>query len=150
GFLALSLADRGEFAEAAALADEAVRIAQSVEEPFSVCLAHWAAGAVRLARGDLRRAIPVLERGLESGRTWQIGLLVPYLTSNLGYAYALSERIVEGLSLLEPDTSFVRSQYDQRLAWLAEAYLLDGRLGEAARTAERAVEVTRGYQQRGF
>src|SRR5262249_4599252 len=84
------------------------------------------------------------------GRTWQIGLVVPFLTSNLGYAYALSERIAESLALLEPDTSFVRSQYNQRLAWLAEAYLRNGRLGEAARTAERAVEVTQGYKQRGF
>jgi tetratricopeptide (TPR) repeat protein len=115
-----------------------------------VCHAHWATGAVHLTHGDLGEAIPVLERGLEHARTWRIELLLPQLRSNLGYTYALSGRLSEGLALLEPGALHPQPVYAHMLAWLAEAYLLDGRLADAARIADQAVEVTRTYQQRGF
>src|SRR5215212_7197865 len=52
-WLARCLVARGEFAEAAALADEALRIAEAADHPFSLVSALQAVGVRHLLQGDL-------------------------------------------------------------------------------------------------
>jgi tetratricopeptide (TPR) repeat protein len=72
----------------------------------------------------------------------------------LGYGYALSGRLAEGLPLLE---GAVQQQerikqmtgHALRLASLGEAYLLNGQRGEALTLASRALALAREQKERG-
>src|SRR5262249_53844804 len=84
--------ERGEFTEALALGDEGVRIAESADHPFSIAVALFSAGYVRVRRGDAQQAIPALERGVATCQARQIESQLPALFAVLGYAYALTGR----------------------------------------------------------
>jgi tetratricopeptide (TPR) repeat protein len=73
----------------------------------------------------------------------------------LGYAYALSERVVEALLLLkqavEHNTSAgISAGHSRRVAYLSEAYLLAGHMDEAAALARRALTFARDLKARGY
>jgi class 3 adenylate cyclase/tetratricopeptide (TPR) repeat protein len=144
------LVDRGEFAEGFALADEALRIAETVGDPFSLILAIFGAGHLHLTRGALREAIPMLERGLAICHERDIPLLVVHVASRLGYAYALSGRVADSLPLLEQAASSTLVCYRPfSAAWLGEAYLLMGRREDATECAAGALKLARQLKQRG-
>ena len=63
-WLVSCLADLGEFDEGTARGDEAIRLAEAAEHPFSLTQAYYALGTLFLCQGNLPKAIPVLERGL--------------------------------------------------------------------------------------
>jgi tetratricopeptide (TPR) repeat protein len=63
-WLVWCLADLGEFDEGIARGDEAIRLAEAAEHPFSLTQAYYALGTLFLRQGNLPKAIPVLERGL--------------------------------------------------------------------------------------
>jgi hypothetical protein len=94
-FLTYSLAECGAFAKGSAPTEEGVWIAEAADHPYSRILAYSAVGFRSLRQGDLRQAIPVLERGLELCRDYNIDNWFPLLASALGAAYALSGRSVE-------------------------------------------------------
>jgi tetratricopeptide (TPR) repeat protein len=72
------------------------------EDVLSYQVELWdAASWLYLSKGDLDKAIPKLERSLEPHQLWDLPLQFPWIASQLGYAYALSGRIVEALPLLE-------------------------------------------------
>ena len=62
--LALCLMELGAFAEARGHAEEAIRMAEAVNQPYSLTVAYHGAGVLALRQGDLPKAIPLLERGL--------------------------------------------------------------------------------------
>ena len=70
-------AECGTFTEGLALAEEGLRIAESVPHPFSLIAAYHGVGVVYLRQGDVQRAIPMLERGMELCQDWHILLLLP-------------------------------------------------------------------------
>src|SRR5262249_44384078 len=63
-WLAWCHADLGTFAEGNALAEEGLRIAEAVDHPASLMTASFGIGLVSLRQGDLRRALPLLERAV--------------------------------------------------------------------------------------
>jgi tetratricopeptide (TPR) repeat protein len=76
------------------------------------------------------------------------------ISSHLGYAYALSGRIVEALPLLEQGMKQSASMnymlfHAFIIAWLSEAYLLDGRIEEASQLAKHALELSQNPKERG-
>ena len=99
--LSEALAELGEFAEGIAYGEEAIRIAEAVDHPFSRAMAYWGIGNLYLYKGDLPKAISMLERGLEFCQTSNILLLFPRVASALGAAFALAGRSAEALPLLE-------------------------------------------------
>jgi tetratricopeptide (TPR) repeat protein len=107
---------------------------------------------VALAQGDLDRAIDALERARALTRQWNFQ---PWaVLSRLGYACALSARADEGRDLLEEviqDATTMSSMGVGRamqLAWLGEAYLLEGRLDDALERAQQAVSLAQRHQER--
>jgi class 3 adenylate cyclase/tetratricopeptide (TPR) repeat protein len=153
-WMAFSLADLGAFAEAIAIGEEALRIAEEVDTAHAQVLAAHVIGLAYLCQGDIDRAILLLEQTFHRCQVGHIPLGSRLLASALGYAYALCGRVTEGVSLLEQavrqsEALNVYFRYALWLAWLGEAYLLAGRADEACELAERAVERTTTYKERG-
>jgi DNA-binding NtrC family response regulator/tetratricopeptide (TPR) repeat protein len=152
--LVWSLAELGEFTEASTRAEEAVAIAESVDQPLSRTVAYAGLGVAWLRQGHHDRAIDALERALALTREWNIPLWFPRVASALGAAYAHGERTAAGVSLLEgaverATTMRLVGGLSLLVGYLAEAYLLDGRLDDAATQARRALTLARGHGERG-
>jgi len=96
-WLAPYLAERGEFTQGIARGEEAVRLAEAVDNPSSLIVAYAGIGSLYLCKGDLHQAISALEHGLRICQDTMLDnlLLFRIVASRLGYAYALSGRITE-------------------------------------------------------
>jgi class 3 adenylate cyclase/tetratricopeptide (TPR) repeat protein len=148
------LADLGAFDEGTAWGEEAVRLAEAGDHPFSLTQAFFALGSLYLRKGDLPQAIPVLERGMERCQVANILTWLPAVAAALGYAYTLAGRVSEALPLLQQaaaqDTSKGLSVGQaRRVTYLSEAYLLTGHLDEAMDLARNALAFARELKARG-
>ena len=152
----LALAELGQFAEAIARGDDALRLSAVEFGRHAEVWAHLGVGRLYLVKGDLARAIEVLERGLplcEAG-----GDLAVYFSrtaASLGGAYALAGRLPEAVSLLERADRHGESiafAYGHALVitTLAEARLLAGDVARASVEAARALALSRHPGQRGW
>jgi tetratricopeptide (TPR) repeat protein len=151
--LAWCLAELGEFAVAMARGEEALRIAREVDDFGCLVVAYRSLGLVRLRRGDLTEAMPPLERSVELCRVTPAPALFDVSAAWLGYAYALSGRLPEGVALLEEavaDPGATGSaNHSLFLAHLGEAHLLAGRPDDAAAVARRALDLAHRQKERG-
>ena len=84
-FYSRCCAEIGQFADGQQRADEAIRIAESVNHPHSLIVSCWAAGYLALRQGCLPRAIETLERAVSVCRKADIPLLFRLLQAPLGY-----------------------------------------------------------------
>ncbi|HET9490061.1 MAG TPA: adenylate/guanylate cyclase domain-containing protein [Methylomirabilota bacterium] len=154
-WLAVGLVELGLFNEAIEHANEALRIAEGSNHASSLVSAHMGLGRAHLRRGDLERAVPLLERGLELARLWNMRLVLPFLTDSLGLAYALAGRTVEAFPLLQEALDLhvtmrgTTTQSTRRLS-LAQGHLLAGNAVEAALLASRALELAEKNGERGY
>jgi predicted ATPase len=150
-YLILSLVELGEFTEGRERGTEAMQIAETVEQPFTLGHACWGIGLLSLHQGDLPQAIAALQKSLGVCRAGEIGLLLPWVASALGYAYLLAGRLPEALPLLEQavEQDTTQAYYPLWLAHLGEAYLLTGALEDAQQLAQRALRLSRNLKQRG-
>jgi class 3 adenylate cyclase/tetratricopeptide (TPR) repeat protein len=153
-WLVRSLAELGDFREGNIHGTEAMRIAETVEQPFSLSGAYLGLGFLHLRQGDLPQAIARLEKGLEICQTADVPLQLPFAVGALGYAYTLSGRLAEAQPLLkqavELSAARLVSQYPLWAAHLGEAYLLAGRLEEAHQLAERALARARDAKEQAY
>src|SRR5713101_2659674 len=110
--LADVLSQLGRFDEAIGHVEAAVHIAEAADHPFTLYQGLFELGRAHLRRGDLPRAIRVLERGLDLCRTWQFALGTPLVAATLGAAYALASRADEALRLVAGAVAEFRSRQD--------------------------------------
>jgi tetratricopeptide (TPR) repeat protein len=153
-FLAWCLAERGEYAEGIARGEEAVRIAEGIDEPYSRIVAYQAVGFLSLRQGELHRAIATLERGRGLFRVANVPVQVPAVASLLGYAYALSGRLAKALPLLEQavEQAASMSMLGRQSLWIAqlsEAYMRASRWEEASVLGQRALDLSRAHKEQG-
>jgi len=154
-WLVRCLTELGAFAESLALGEEAIRLAEAVDDPFSRSEAYSGVGRLSLRQGDLPQAMAVLERGLGVCQAANIQLLVPLVASELGAAYALSGRMFEALPLLEQAVAqaTIMGRVSHLSLWtvqLGAGYLLAGRLEDALPLAQQALALTRTHGERGY
>jgi tetratricopeptide (TPR) repeat protein len=151
-WLVTSLAELGAFTEGVAHGEEQARIAESIDQPEKVVPANFATGLLYLRKGDLNKAIALLERGHGLCQVWNLGGWSRVLPSHLGYAYALAGRVAEAVPLLEqalgPDVPITGADA-LCMAYLCEAYLLAGRREEAIQFAGRALALSSERNLRG-
>jgi class 3 adenylate cyclase/tetratricopeptide (TPR) repeat protein len=148
------LADLGAFHEGATRGEEAVRMAEAGDHPFSLTQAYFALGSLYLRKGDLSKAIPVLERGLGVCQIANIQTWLPTVAATLGYAFTLADRVAEALPLLQQAAAQDPSRgmtaaYVRWVAYLSEAYLLTGRRDEATGLARSALAFARDLKAQG-
>jgi class 3 adenylate cyclase/tetratricopeptide (TPR) repeat protein len=153
-WLSWSLSECGDIAAATDYSEEAVRIAELVENPSGLVQAYVEKGRLALFLGEVDRAILALERALEVNRQANVPIWRPWVTAVLGAAYAENGRTVEGVALLEEairDAEATRFMFGQsrRVAWLADAHRLAGRIDEAAALARRAIDLAVTHCERG-
>jgi class 3 adenylate cyclase/tetratricopeptide (TPR) repeat protein len=154
-WLARCLAELGAFPEGIAHAEEAVRIAETVDHPNSLLHAYHGVGFLSLRQKDLSRAIPVLERCLDLCQVYSMLLWFPETAAALGWAYACAGRVAEALPLLEQAEQRGAmmgslSGLSLRVIYVSEAYLLAGRMQEAVQLAGRALALSRDHKERGY
>jgi DNA-binding NtrC family response regulator/tetratricopeptide (TPR) repeat protein len=148
-------AELGHFAEAQRLASESESLAQSLDLPFGLALAHIAQGYGHLLQERLEEAGEVVGRALDVIRGRDLPAWFPWAAAIRGHALALSGRAAEGIACLGQALEravalpflFGHSQW---LAWLAHAQLLAGRAEEAARLAGEALQSSRERGERGY
>jgi len=151
-WLALTLSNLGRFRDARSHADEALRIAEGADHPFTLAETLTGVGSVALAQGDLDRAIAALERARGIISEWNFQPWAVF--ARLGYAWAVSGRVQEGRDLLEEVRRGAKTMSAMgvgramQLAWLGEAYLLEGRLDEALDRTQQGVTLARRHRER--
>jgi tetratricopeptide (TPR) repeat protein len=154
-WLATALGTLGRFAETLEPLREATRITEEVGHVYSRIMPLFALGTLKLDQGDFIGAVAPLDRGLELCRTGRTPLWTPDFTWALGAAYHATGRRADGIALME-DAARVIAERNVRWAWwpggvgaLGRAYLLEGRLAEAARIAHERLAAARQVGERG-
>ena len=153
GYLLMSLAELGRFAEAAGYEAETIRLAAPTQRAFTVGWAHIQAGKVHLMRGDWAKARPLFEHATAVVRAGNVALLLPvavvssaWVVAQLGDRSEALSRLRECEQLLDHWAArgyvgVVGSQYQ----YLGRAALVLGRLDDARRLGDRAVEFSLRY-----
>ena len=155
-WLAMSLAQLGRFIEAAQYEAEAIRLAEPTQHAFTVGLAHLAAGTLHLLKGDWPKAQALIDRWIAVVRTGNVVLLLPPAVASSAWVLAQCGKASEALNGLREGEQLLERQAARGLfgyrGWayhsLGRACLLLGRLDEARRLGDRAVESSPG--QHGF
>jgi tetratricopeptide (TPR) repeat protein len=151
--LADALSELGRFDEAIGHAEVAVQIAEAADHPFTLFWGLFDLGRALLRRGDLPRATPALERGLDLCRTWQFVVATPVVAATFGAAYALAGRVDEALPLIVGAVEEFRSlqiyRWPDILLYAGMTYLSAGQIDEAASHAREALALTRRLGARG-
>ena len=148
----MCLAVLGRFAEGITYGEDSVRIAEALKSAPAQVTADWHLGVLYLVKGDLDEAIRRLERALSQAN--DLAFLSPIVVSALGWAHAHAGRLPHALSLLEQGVQAnssrgVISGHAWFTSWLAEAYLLAGRLDSAVEFARRALTLSQTQKERG-
>ncbi len=139
-YLVRALADLGRFDEGFARGEEAVRLSESSDFPFSLASSLEGLGYVHLRRGEIPQAIALLERGAQICEQWQLHLSYYMVQSYLGYAYALAGRIAEATPLLAASAAIDLGLHPAlRVTMQGEAHLLAGRLDLTQQCVDRAL-----------
>jgi tetratricopeptide (TPR) repeat protein len=153
-WLAWALAEVGDFQAAQAHADEGIRIAEAVTQPWSLIFAYLGSGVAGLRKGELVKATSALERALELCQRSNVPLWNPFAAAHLGHAYQLTGRSAEAITLLNDAikrdaTGVLIFGRGLRVAYSSEAYLRSGHSSEAIALAARSLELSRKYGERG-
>jgi tetratricopeptide (TPR) repeat protein len=146
-----SLAELGEFAQAQPVLEESLRIAETIDHPYSRTFLALGEGILRVRQGDLPRAVGTLERSLALCRQWKLAALFGVIAGHLGAAYTLAGRTAEAIPLLEEALDREHRHWLEPFPslGLAEAYLRAGRVRDASLQADRALDLARQRGQRG-
>jgi len=152
--LAWCLAELGAFAEGRAYGEDALRLAETVDHPYSLAVACFAVGHLSLCQGSLSQAMRVLERGLALSEAVNFPLMIRLCNARLGAACALSGRVPEALPLLgraleQTIAMRLTTLYPPYAVRLGEGYVLAGRVAEAMPLGQRAFEVARAHKLLG-
>jgi tetratricopeptide (TPR) repeat protein len=153
-YLARALADLGEFDEGDAHGQQAIRIAETLDHPFSAVVGCRDLAYLKCVRGDLTEAVRLLERAVAQCREWSITSQTPLAMASLGHAYALSGQSAAGVSCLQHalasyESTGIGVYHTLSVTQLGEAYLLAGQVENARTCADRAVTLARGRGERG-
>jgi tetratricopeptide (TPR) repeat protein len=155
GYLTWILAEQGRFAESMARGEEATRLAEALDHPYSLAFALWCVARPHIVKGDFGDAIRPLERGVALSRERNLRFLSVLTTMGLGYGYALSGRIDEAIALLKQalkgdEAAQEKAMLPLCLIFLGEAYLLAGRLDDALPLVRRALALSTEHGQGGY
>jgi len=149
------LAELGDFAEGCNMVEDAVRIAEAVEQPYYTGGALLLAGVLYRRQGDVHQAIAALGRALALCQTADSPRLFPAAASLLSAAYAMAGRAAEALPRLDQTLERVATAsytifHTTVLTELSDALRLVGRINEAGALARRLLTLSHTHPGRGY
>lgn len=148
-----SLAQVGRFAEAAQCGADLLQLVQSSQLPFAVGGAHQVVATSHVLRGDWAQARPRIEQALAVFRTSNMVIVLPDAVTVCANVMAHVGEVGEALTRLQEGDELLNRQVAQGMITqhlsggyhaLARACLVLGRLDEARRLVDRAVEYSGG------
>jgi tetratricopeptide (TPR) repeat protein len=156
GWLVMSLAQLGRFAEAAKCETEAIRLAESMRRAYPLGVAYRAAGMRHLIRGDWDKARSLIEHRIATLQSGNVALLLPDAVASAAWALAQLGEANEAWSRLLECEQLMGHQAMKGIAgnlgWnyhkLGRTCLLLGQLDEARRLGDLAMEFS--AHQPGF
>jgi tetratricopeptide (TPR) repeat protein len=124
-------------------------------QPYSEFHARFGQGVTHALRGDFALAVATLEPAMEIARNAGLAVMASSGEIYLGYAYLLggdTARAVENLeeALLKSDQLATLAFHLYARGLLAEAYLASGKIDQARRLGETALELCRNHNQQGY
>ena len=155
GWMAWALGEQGRFDEGRAVGEEGMRIAESIDHPFTTCAVEWQGSHLYRLRGDLGITRERLERSMARGQQLQIPLIGPLCAWCLGYLDALSGDAQGGAERIRAAHAAMESMRyllfrPLILAHLGESCLLAGRPDEALACAREGLGAARERGDRGY
>jgi class 3 adenylate cyclase/DNA-binding winged helix-turn-helix (wHTH) protein/tetratricopeptide (TPR) repeat protein len=153
-WLAQSLAEMGLFIEGMLRGEDAIRIAEIIDQPYSLANAYTGAGYLYLCKGNLPKAIACYTRAVDVCERWHILQILHGPATGLSLALCLSGRVADALTLLEravgqpPPLSLLVSRMPE-IPRLSEVYLCAGRVEEALHYTEQILAFARAHHERG-
>ncbi len=153
GWLAMSLAERGNFEAAYAALERARLAAEAMGNAYSQTIAWTIAGFIAIRRGYLAWAVLPLERSFEACRRRNLTVWQPIPTSLLGAAFVRLGHVAEGVRLLEDAVRLsrelgIRAHLPAWMTSLAEGYLADGQYTRARAVAVEALDLAQAAGER--
>jgi tetratricopeptide (TPR) repeat protein len=143
------LTELGDFSEGLNFGEEALRMAEEVDRPNERVAAYARIGFLHLRQGDVLKAIALLERGLTLSQVADLRMYFRITQNYLAFAYALSSRTAEALSLLGPTVLGDHPGMAIPMPNRSEAYLLSGCIKEAHQNVLSNLERCQTHQARG-
>jgi class 3 adenylate cyclase/tetratricopeptide (TPR) repeat protein len=154
-YLGWTLAELGEFEEAARWTEAALRATVALDNPFGSMMAYMGVGMVHVRHGDAAAAISPLEQGLRICYEFGLTALAFHgIAASAGVAYMLANRVAEAIPLLQKvadQAGAMKLVSDHLLGAipLAEVWLVTGRLDDAERLCRQSLDLARAHKQRG-
>jgi len=147
-WLIMSLAEVGRFGEAAKYEAEAIQFAEPTQHAHTIGWAYFAAGMLHLLKGDWAKAQSLVEHCINTCLGLRTPSLLPWAVASSALALAQIGEASEALSRVREAEELLERQAAREIfhhrSWsygaLGRACLLLGRLDEARRLGERAVE----------
>src|SRR5262245_11616768 len=154
GWLAFTLAELGEFEAARGYLARAEQAAEASGHAYTQTIARTLAGLVWLRRGQLDRALSLLQKSLDACREKNLDVWRPLPSSLLGLTCILLGRRDEGLRLLEDGVALteglgVRAYLSLWTTHLGEGVLAASQLERARAVAQRALDLAQAHKERG-
>jgi class 3 adenylate cyclase/tetratricopeptide (TPR) repeat protein len=152
-WLASAFSWRGDFCQADAYAERAVRAADESDHPYAQAIAYtWRVIPVA-HRGDFDRALPMCEVAVQLCEKKELLGWLPFAYAIWGWVLAWAGRPAQGVPFIERavtlfETVGIRAFLSLRYAEWAEGLLLDGKVAEARRAATRALELALAHGER--
>jgi tetratricopeptide (TPR) repeat protein len=130
-------------------------MADAFELRYPRALIDAVAGHLHLRRGELQRAVLLLERCVRNCESVDARFAILVMAGMLGPAFTLSARLPDALALFERTRDFAQAKglvsfMTPVLAHLGDAYSRAGRQAEAVDAASRALDLARGHGLRGY
>jgi class 3 adenylate cyclase/tetratricopeptide (TPR) repeat protein len=148
GWMIMSLAELGRFAEAARYEVEAIRLAETTQHAHTIGWARLTASMLPFFKGDWAKARLLVEHWTNIPRTLDVAVLLPWAVACSAWALAQIGKAKEALSRVREAEQLLARQAERGIfghrSWayhaVSRACLLLGRFDEAHRLAERSVE----------
>jgi tetratricopeptide (TPR) repeat protein len=155
-FLGSSLTLIGDFAPALDAFADGIRIADAVDDPYSMAIVREELGYCHLSMGRPEAALDALEAAMRICRDRQVYTMYPAIAGRLAATLAECGRADEAIALAEDalarETHRLGGRYahDFLLLGLGAAYLEAGRCKDALETAGRAEALTGAAREHGY
>lgn len=154
-YMAWALSECGRFSEGLRYGQDGVSLAKEINHAWTLVTASWGLASLYINRRDSHAAINLLEQALPLSKEWHLDALTPGVKGSLGFAYAISGRLEEGLQMLEEAVKDIEAS--GRLAfhtlfnvYLGEVLFKTSGYDDAQTIIDKALNLARERGEKGF